>query len=57
MKPSRPTYVIKLQSLHGSSIHALRAVLKRLLRTHGFRCVSAKEIPAQQDSPPGDPGK
>jgi hypothetical protein len=57
MKPSRPTYVIKLQPLHGSSIHALRAVLKRLLRTHGFRCVSAVEIPASQESPPDASGQ
>jgi hypothetical protein len=46
---TRPTFVIRLQALRGGSIHGLRAILKRLLRTHGFRCISARE---EQPPPP-----
>jgi len=52
MKPNRPTYVLKLQPLRGAGIHGLRAILKRLLRSHGFRCVSAveeKEFPHERE--------
>jgi len=54
-----PSYIIKLRSLRPdrASIHGLRAILKRLLRDHQFRCVSAIEIPAQQESPPVDTGQ
>lgn len=51
----RPTFVLKL--LRGTGIHGLRAILKRLLRSHGFKCISAKEIPAQQESPPDGSGQ
>jgi hypothetical protein len=58
MKPGGPVYVIKLQPLRGAGIHGLRAILKRLLRSHGFRCISAiEEIPAQQESPPDGSGQ
>jgi len=53
----RPTFILKLESTRGDSIKGLRFVLKRLLRSHGFRCVSAVEIPAKPESPPDAPGK
>ena len=55
----RPTFVLKLQSIRDGrgSIRGLRHVLKRLLRSHGFKCISAEEIPAKQDSPPDASGK
>jgi hypothetical protein len=37
------TFVIKLESIRGDGIRQLRAILKRLLRRHGFRCVAAYE--------------
>lgn len=40
---TRPIFIIKLQSIRGDSIHGLRALLKRLLRRYGFRCISACE--------------
>jgi hypothetical protein len=40
---TRPVFVLKLVSTGGASIHALRSLLKTLLRRHGFRCVSARE--------------
>ncbi len=37
-------YVLKLRALPGvDAIRELRLVLKRLLRQHGFRCVSVHE--------------
>jgi hypothetical protein len=40
----RPTrYVLRLESRHGADIHALRAILKTLLRRFGWRCVSVEE--------------
>ena len=51
------TFIIKLVSQHGDGIRGLRHVLKRLLRSHGFKCIPAVEIPAQQDSPPDASGK
>lgn len=44
---TRPTFVLKLQSIRGEGIHGLRAILKSLLRRHGFRC-----IPAHVEQPP-----
>lgn len=40
---TRPVFIIKLQSIRDEGIHGLRAVLKTLLRRHGFRCLSARE--------------
>ena len=40
-QPSRPViYTARLQSRSGADIHALRAILKVLLRKFGWRCVS-----------------
>jgi hypothetical protein len=39
----RTTFILKLVSPRGDNIVGLRAILKTLLRRHGFRCVSAHE--------------
>jgi hypothetical protein len=40
----RPTYALKLRAEPGvDAIHALRAVLKNMLRRYGLRCLSAYE--------------
>jgi hypothetical protein len=39
----RPIFTLKIEGKPGGSIHALRALLKVLLRRHGFRCVEAIE--------------
>ena len=40
-QPPRPViYMARLQSRSGADIHALRAILKALLRKFGWRCVS-----------------
>jgi len=58
VKPSGSVYVIKLRSLHGAGFHGLRAILKRLGRSYGFKCLSAiEEIPAPQESPPDGSGQ
>ena len=46
---NRPTFVLKLQSIRGDSIKALRFVLKNLLRRHGFKCISAREETSADD--------
>ena len=57
MKTDRPTFVLRLESIRGDGIRGLRHVLKRLLRDHKVRCVSAIEIPAEvQEQPPGYSG-
>jgi hypothetical protein len=48
---TRPIYIIKLQSLRGASIHALRAILKSLLRQHGFKCLAAREEQSPTEFP------
>jgi hypothetical protein len=41
----RPTFTLRLEGKPGAAgIHALRAVLKALLRRHGLRCLDAREI-------------
>jgi hypothetical protein len=41
---SRPTFTLRLRPEPGvDPIHALRAVLKALLRTYGMRCIHAVE--------------
>jgi hypothetical protein len=40
----RPTFTITVRAEPGiDPVHALRAVLKNLLRRHGLRCLSAIE--------------
>jgi hypothetical protein len=40
----RPTFTVELRAEPGiDPIHALRAVLKWLLRTHGMRCIAVHE--------------
>ena len=38
--PRPVIYTARLQSRSGADIHALRAILKALLRKFGWRCVS-----------------
>jgi hypothetical protein len=53
---TRFAIVIEAPATGQTAIHALRAILKRLLRPHRFRCISAKEIPSQTESfPEGNP--
>jgi hypothetical protein len=40
----RLTYVIELQGSGDGDIRRLRAILKTLLRHHGFRCIGAREV-------------
>jgi hypothetical protein len=43
-KPSRPTFLLRLQPLKGiNPTRALRHVLKRLLRDYGMRALSVEE--------------
>ena len=45
----RPTFTITLRPEPGvDPIHALRAVLKSLLRRYGLRCISAHENTEEQ---------
>ena len=41
-RPARPVYRLRIMSLRGDGIHELRALLKRLLRPHRWRCVSVE---------------
>jgi hypothetical protein len=44
MNDGRPVYVLRLKPLPDThTIRQLRALLKRALRAHGFRCVSLVE--------------
>jgi hypothetical protein len=36
-------YLLRLRSLRGEDIHALRPILKALLRRYGWRCVSVEQ--------------
>jgi hypothetical protein len=50
----RPTFILKIRSLRGDGIHELRALLKRLLRPHQWRCVSVergRETTAETTAP------
>ena len=41
----RSVFVMTIQGQAGrTSIHALRALLKILLRRHGFKCLDAREV-------------
>ena len=46
-QPHRVVYSAKLVSLRGDVIHALRAILKSLLRKFGWRCVCIEREPQQ----------
>lgn len=40
----RPVFVLRLKALPGTDAYReLRLVLKRLLRAHGFRCLTVRE--------------
>jgi hypothetical protein len=42
----RSTFVLKIEGKSGGAgIHALRALLKILLRQYGFRAIDVREIP------------
>jgi len=44
-EPARAVFELRLVGRPGSAgIHDLRALLKRLLRQHGFVCVDAREL-------------
>jgi hypothetical protein len=50
----RPIFTLRIEGEPGAAgIHALRALLKVLLRRHHFRCIDVHEIP----DPPDDPAK
>jgi hypothetical protein len=41
---NRPVYRLRIEGRSGpAGIHALRALLKTLLRRHGFRCLDARQ--------------
>jgi site-specific DNA-methyltransferase (adenine-specific) len=40
-----PRFILKLEATRGDAIHDLRAILKALLRRHGFRCIDCREAP------------
>jgi hypothetical protein len=44
IKPAGRTFNLVIALPRTNAIRALRDLLKRLLRTHGFRCVSCEEI-------------
>jgi hypothetical protein len=46
--PDTQIYVLRLRSLRGDDIHALRAILKALLRKYGWRCVSVEREPRSE---------
>ena len=56
MKPDRPTYLVVLRPEPGlperDQYRHLRAILKRLLRSHGFRCIKAERLPPMGRTPP-----
>jgi len=47
----RPTFALRLRAEPGvDAVRALRAVLKRMLRTYGLRCLSAHEETSNERS-------
>jgi hypothetical protein len=50
MSEPRPTFILKIRSLRGDGIHDLRALLKRLLRPHLWRCLSVEQ--ERRSAPP-----
>ncbi len=52
LKP-RSVFVLRLEAKPGAAgIRQLRALLKRLLRRHGFRCLDAREINSKHEGAP-----
>jgi hypothetical protein len=50
----RPRALREGPGLHPSAPTRLKQLLKTLLHLHGFRCVEAKELPAEGDGPGGE---
>ena len=47
---TRPVFVVRLEGRPGRAIRDLRALLKRLLRQHGFRALDVREaVPIARD--------
>jgi hypothetical protein len=44
-QPARPVYRLRIMSIRGDEIRHLRALLKVLLRQHGWRCISVEQEP------------
>jgi hypothetical protein len=44
----QPIFTLKIEGKRDSSIRALRALLKILLRRHGFKCIDAREDRGQR---------
>jgi hypothetical protein len=49
--PARPVYRLRIMSTRGDDIRRLRARLKALLRSHGWRCVSVEQEYARHPKP------
>jgi hypothetical protein len=48
----RPIFTLRIEGAPGAEgIHALRALLKVLLRKYGFKCLDAREVLDQPDDP------
>jgi hypothetical protein len=46
-----PIFVLRIVGRPGAAgIRALRALLKELLRWHGFRCIDVRELPPGDDN-------
>jgi hypothetical protein len=45
--PRPVIYTARLQSRSGADIHALRAILKALVRRFGWKCISIEREPHQ----------
>ena len=49
LRESLPTFTLRIEGKPGTAgIHALRALLKTLLRRHGFRCLDARQEGGRQ---------
>jgi hypothetical protein len=50
VKVDRPIFVLRLRPAKGvDPIHALRHVLKTLLRQYGMKCLSAEQIETKEE--------
>jgi hypothetical protein len=53
MKVDRPIFVLRLRPEKGvDPIHALRHVLKHLLRAHGMKCISVEQTEVNPEETP-----
>lgn len=43
LRSKRPRFTVVLEATEGDGIHALRAFLKRALRSYGLKCVEVRE--------------